>query len=71
MKVSFTNHARIRLYERGIPVEFIKQAIKNPDKEKHTFKNRTQIQKNFSGKVLEIICVKTLNKVVILTFYYI
>ena len=71
MKVTFTIHAKIRLYERGIPVSFIKQAITNPDKEKPSFGNRILIQKKFSEKVLEIVCIKTFNHRIVLTFYYI
>ena len=38
--------------------------------EKPTFGNRILIQKKFGEKVLEIVCVKTVNKVIVLTFYY-
>ena len=70
MKVIFTTHAKIRLEERGIPVSFIKQAIRSPDNEKLTFGNRIQIQKKFGNKVLEIIYARYFNKIIIITLYY-
>ena len=70
MKVIFTTHTKIRLVERSIPVSFVKQAIRSPDYEKPTFDNRTQIRKKFGNKVLEIIYAKHLNKIIIITLYY-
>lgn len=70
MKVIFTNHTKLRLIERNISVSFIKQAIKNPDFEKLTFGGKTQIRKKFEDKVLEIICAKYPNKIIIITLYY-
>ena len=70
MKVVFTNHTKIRLVERNIPVSFIKQAIRRPDSVKPTFNNRVQIQKKFGDRVLEIIYAKYINKIVIITLYF-
>jgi len=70
MKVIFTDHTKFRLLERNIPVSFIKQAIGNPDFEKLTFGNRTQIRKKFGDKVLEIIYVKYPQKIIVITLYF-
>ncbi len=70
MKVIFTDHTKFRLMERNIPVSFIKQAIKNPDYEKPTFGNRVQIRKKFGDKILEIVYVKYIDKIIIITLYF-
>ena len=70
MKVVFTNHAKIRLSERKIPVSFIKQSIQNPDNQKPTFANKIQVQKKFGDQTLEIIYARYFNKIIIITFYY-
>ncbi|OGI65304.1 hypothetical protein A3A95_03280 [Candidatus Nomurabacteria bacterium RIFCSPLOWO2_01_FULL_39_18] len=70
MKLSFTRHARIRIIERNVRISYIKQVLKNPDYKSPTYKNAIRVRGRVGNKVLEIIYKATINRIVIITLYY-
>jgi len=48
----------------------IQQVLKNSDYNKPTYEDKRQIGKKFSNQTLEIICVESVTKTLIITLYY-
>ncbi|HEY4715470.1 MAG TPA: DUF4258 domain-containing protein [Candidatus Paceibacterota bacterium] len=70
MKIYLTDHAKLRMKERGISMLKIQQVLKNSDYNKPTYEDKRQIGKKFSNQTLEIICVESVTKTLIITLYY-
>lgn len=70
MHISFTNHAKIRIDERGVSILHIEQTLKNPDNTSKGFDGTTVSRKAFGGKILEIVYTGSKKGVVVITAYY-
>lgn len=69
-RVIFSNHASKQRVERKIPKKIVLETIKNPQKILKSYKNRQLLQKQFSGKILEVVMVKEENGLVVITQYF-
>ena len=70
MHINFTNHAKIRINERGISILHIEQTLKKPDTNKIGFDRIILAQKEFAGKILEVVYTENKKKIVVITAYY-
>ncbi len=75
MKLLFTTHFQARMVERGIDIDHVKQAIKNPDFTKDVYEGKMLARKKIDKKrVIEVIYFrqgfKDANHPVIVTAYY-
>ncbi len=70
MKIFFTTHAKSRLVEREVTLTEIHQIIKNPDYTKPSFKDTVLMGKKFGSSIIEIVCTKRIDKIIIITVYY-
>lgn len=70
MKLRFTHHSQFRINERGISIEEIKLVIKHPDFSDTAFGDKTKVNKEIEGKILEIVYKKDGNDIVIITAYH-
>lgn len=75
MKLIFPQHFQYRMVERGIDVDHIKKAIKEPEFTEPTFNGRTLARREIDEKrVIEVIYYrqgfKGANDVVVITAYY-
>lgn len=71
MKLKFTNHAQYRIRERDISIEWLKEAINNPDYHKKSFGDKITVRKKFTKVTLEVVYFKDKNEFVVVTAYYI
>ncbi len=58
MNLKITNHCQYRIQERGISVEDIKEAIRNPDTKGEAYEGRTRVTKDFENRSIEVIYYK-------------
>lgn len=75
MKLLFPPHFQYRMVERGIDVDHIKRAIREPDFTETTFKGRILVRKEIDeSRTIEVIYYKQgfkdANNLVIITAYY-
>ena len=76
MRLKFPNHAQERIQERGIDVDHIKKAIREPDFTEPQFEGRILARKQIDKKrLIEVIyfkevSVKKTNDYLIITAYY-
>jgi hypothetical protein len=76
MKLRFTTHLWVRLYERNISVEHIKHAILSPDIIKTAFDSKVLVRKNVGDKTIEVIYYNKIRldkravECVVVTAYY-
>lgn len=76
IRLKFPNHAQERIAERGLQIDHIKQAIRNPDFTKKVFEGRTLVQKKIDKKrTIEVVyckegVIKNTNDYLIITAYY-
>jgi len=70
MHISFTNHVKYRINERGISLLHIEQTLKKPDSNRIGFDGTILAQKAFAGKILEIVYTKNKGRIVVITAYY-
>ena len=75
MKLLFPKHFQYRMVERGIDIDHIKRAIKNPDFTEAVFKGRILVRKEIDEKrIIEVIYFmqgfKDANDPIIITAYY-
>ena len=77
IRLKFPNHAQERIQERGIAIEHIKKAIREPDFTKRQFEDRILASKKIDKKrTIEVIyckeaSMKKTNDYLIITAYYI
>ena len=65
----YTKHANLRIEQRNLSKAQIEQTVKNPDKILPSFRGRSLVQKDFSGKKLEVVYKKQNDTVIIITAY--
>ena len=70
MKIVFSDHANSQRAERKIPKKYILETIKNPGDSLKSFKNRRLLQRQFSGRILEVVTIKEENILTVITEYW-
>lgn len=70
MKIIFSDHAKSQRIERKIPLTQILQTVKNPQNKFGSYKSRQLLQREFGGKILEVVTVKEEDATIVITQYY-
>lgn len=70
MKIKLSDHAKKQRIERQIPLVQILKTVKRPKNKAESFKNRRLLQRNFGGKILEVVTVKDEDTTIVITEYY-
>ena len=75
MRLLFPNHFQVRMLERGISIEHVRKAIRQPDFTEQTFQGRIKVRKEIDAeRILEVIYYrqgfKDANDYIIVTAYY-
>lgn len=70
MKIVFSDHANCQRVERKIPNKYILETIKNPENGLTSFKNRRLLQRQFGGRILEVVTIKEENILTVITEYW-
>ena len=75
MRLKFSLHCQFRIPERGIKIDHIKKAIKEPDTKQNAFEGRIKVQKKIDGKIIKVVYFKDKFKdkkeeYIIVTAYY-
>jgi len=77
MQLKFTNHAQIRIRERGLSIEHVKAAMLSPDSTKPGFEGAIEVKKKVSNKKEIVVLYKKdgfrdkKETYIIITAYYI
>lgn len=58
MVLKLTKHFQERMIERGINLDHVKQAIKDPDSKEEAYEGAIKVQKEFGSKTIEVIYSK-------------
>jgi len=75
MKLKFPHHFQQRLSERGINIDHVRSAVRNPDSKEDTFENRVRVRKVVGEREIEVIYYKDgfrdkKEEYIIVTAYY-
>ena len=76
IRLKFSIHAQVRVEERGIEIDHIKKAIRNPDFTRHQFEGRILVGKKIDKKrTIEVVyckesSLKKTSDYLIITAYY-
>lgn len=70
MVIIFSDHAKRQGIERKIAKKYILDTVKNPQKKIKSFRNRQLLQKQFGGKILEVVTAKEDKDLIIITEYW-
>ena len=68
-KIVFSHHARLRLAQRDIGEETVRQVLKDADYVKKTFDNRKIAVKQTNRRILNVVYIEEENKIIIITVY--
>ena len=72
MEISLTNHAKVRMFQRGITQDDITAALERPDAKNQSFKQRIAVRKKIPAGTLEVIYREHTSKnIIIITCYWI
>ncbi len=71
MRIFFTKHARLRLIERGIKENTVRNILETPDLVYQTYDDKLAYRKKVRGKTIEIVCMKSSDKFLVITAYYV
>lgn len=76
MKLKMTQHFQDMIQFRGLNLEHVKQALREPDEKDDVFDGRTRVKKNVDEKVIEVVYYKDKfrdkkEEYIIITAYYI
>ena len=70
MDVEFSNHSEQRLKQRQkIKKSMVLETINNPDAKQGSYKDRLVLRKNYGKEILEVVCKKEDNKIIVITQY--
>ncbi len=67
MKLRFSSHAQIRMDERGISTDKIKEVISSPDSSVNKHSGRVESKKMIDGRTITVIYKKEKTTFVIIT----
>ena len=67
MDMKITNHALLRMQQRGIEENSVASAIMNPDKISDSFGRRKLVQKAIGDKTLEVVYIEE-DEIVVITY---
>ena len=70
MKIKLSDHAKNQRIERKIPLKDILEAVRKPQNKLGSYKNRKLLQREFGGKILEVVTVKEEDLTIVITEYY-
>jgi len=70
VKIVLSDHAKKQRIERKIPLKDILQTIKNPQTKKKSYRDRRLLQKEFNGKILEVVIFNEEEVIAVITEYY-
>ena len=70
MKIVFSDHAKKQRVERKIPKKYILETIQNPQNKLKSFKSRELRQREFSGKILEVVIITEEGITTVITQYW-
>ena len=68
--LKLSDHAKKQRIERKIPLEQILKTVKNPNNRAKSFKNRRLLQRDFGGKILEVVTTNEEDSTIVITEYY-
>lgn len=70
MKINFSDHANSQRIVRKIPKQYVLNTIKSPQKKLKSFKDRQLLQRQYSGKILEVVVIKEEDVLTVITQYW-
>lgn len=70
MKIVFSDHAKKQRIARKIPKSYVLQTVKNPQQKLPSFRNSQLSQKQFGGKILEVVTTTDGESIIVVTQYY-
>lgn len=68
--LEYSDHIQKRLKQRRISQEQIEETIHRPDKTEPSHGGRYLAQKEFYGRILQVVAVKEVGKIVLITVYW-
>ncbi len=71
MRIFFTKHARLRLAERSIKEITVRDILETPDFISRAYDDKSAYRKKINGEVVEVVCVKSRDKFLVITAYYV
>jgi len=76
MNLKLTKHFQDMVQHRGLSIEHVKQAIRNPDEKEGVFEGKIRVKKDVGGKTIEVVYCKEKfrdkkEEYIIITAYYI
>ena len=66
----YSKHIQKRLLQRNLTHEMIAQTVTQPDRTLPAFRGRYLAQKNFHGKILEVVCTEADSQTILITAYW-
>ena len=70
MSFVYTKHATMRIKQRDLSIAQVEQAVLQSDRVVPSFGDRMLAQKDFSGKILEVVYRQEKETIIILTAYW-
>lgn len=70
MRIVYTKHAKDMLKLRKLPKTKVKACLKNPDVVVQARQNKQAYLKDFGNNYLKVIAVPELNKLIVITLYW-
>ena len=70
LNISFTFHAKMRILQRGINEETVKEIISKPEYVLDSFENRKIAVKRIGGQLWHVVYMREGNNIKVVTVYY-
>ncbi|MCD6539966.1 MAG: DUF4258 domain-containing protein [Candidatus Omnitrophica bacterium] len=68
--IIFTQHSKVRMWQRKISEKEVKLTIENPEKVEETFKERIKVERKIGNKRLVVIYKTIERNTIIITCYW-
>lgn len=70
MPVVFSQHSKLQIIKRKIPLERVLQTVKKSDETLASFQSRKLRRRKFGGKILEVVTKTEGSRITVITAYY-
>ncbi|MDO8594632.1 MAG: DUF4258 domain-containing protein [bacterium] len=55
MNLKLTKHFQVRMLMRGISIDHVKKAVREPDEKENAYEGKIRVRKEIEGKTIEVI----------------
>jgi len=71
MNIVFSDHALLKIRQRGLSRRTVVAVIANPDRVENTYSGREELYKKFRKRSLKVVIMRSHGKIIVITTHWV